>query len=203
MKLNQDSIFYQARIRRSVVDPYILDRNMIALDQLGIPKNELIKMECLTNYLPNPKIVSNYILYLEDLMLAKQVCTICPVSKLKNLSIIEVPKFSEINRNMKNRRKNLKRYLIDSKYYQARFSPYYFSRLCKSIWNEDFSSMKWVAKDRMSLKKITLIENQVDFIPQFDESAKLIEAYGDLELKQTICKNCLIKDCEDKLGGNV
>lgn len=205
-----ETIYYKARQRKIKDHPSLKDRRALYYDEIGISINALNKMETDNAFIPHPNDSAKLITYFQDMILAQDVCRICPITKTK--SDISLKKKSSLNNNYGRNDKTA--YSLYNKAYQRKIKRikkelynkdkdktfYYYARLKAALSNPELSNRyNLQILTGYSSQVLSKIENDESFIPQVEVSNDLLKLYMCRDFAKEICKNCPVSQACNKL----
>ena len=199
------TIYRNARLRAIKNGHNLSDRRSLYYDGVDISINMLNKMETDKKYFPHPNDSAKLIHYYKDLLLAKDVCTICPITKTRQefnlLNDESCNKSNNIHSEYNHFYRNLSRRIIkELRNKNKQKSFYYYARLQAALKNHTLSNKYNVQLlTGYSSKIMSLIENNNNYIPQIDISNNLLRLYKSNDLARKICNNCPVQQAHNYL----
>lgn len=183
---------YEARIRAAKRAPILNDLRSLYYDDIGVPMQELRRLENDPNYIASPNTLVKVLNYYHDYVLLSQVCRSCPITICTENLINTSKSFDYHIPNSKSRFlrrfKKIKKTLLQNKKDKTIF---YYARLKFSLIMNRFISRDYVSNmTSVPYKKLTRIENTYFELDNIEDAAILLNFYGYFEFGATICSIC-------------
>lgn len=186
------NIFVKARLEKSIRYPILTDKRAIGLFNLGISNYEYKKLEIDDSYIAHPMTYALLIDFFESYDLGISICENCSIKKIDTSNFDN--KYSLYEKEV------LKRLNFDKCCQTNKHTYIYHSRIEQAKFNKDLLNRWNIANlTSLSVKKITRLENDFEYIPRFEELNAILKCFGSRSLINEACQRCLVRTSIDKL----